>query len=286
MTVNEAITLLGLTLPTTPTDVKKAYYAKAKLWHPDNFDDYRAQLEGGQKFIKAKQAYDFLLSIDLSDLNTLNARHTKDAETLTRNRTTEAPAYSNEVPLFKTPVFKELDNVFSLFSYIGNWAIFNKLNFSRLFNFIKQPNQSLWHLLLNAVGFILVGVVLTLLGALLFPLAFFGAILFIPLVYGHIYNLKGFTSLLTQYLGYAPSPNCGHSKGERLYLIIRLIYPTITITVGLYIVYNYTFGWWGIALTFGFWVYIALVLPSLVYEWVLAYKAQRIRQEIKQTYST
>jgi len=65
MTIQEALKTLELKPPVSEESLKSAYRNAAKRFHPDRYAAYDRKLWAGEKFIRAKEAYDLLRGVDL-----------------------------------------------------------------------------------------------------------------------------------------------------------------------------------------------------------------------------
>lgn len=69
MTIQEALKTLELKPPVSEDSLKTAYRNAAKRFHPDRYAAYDRKIWAGEKFIKAKEAYDLLRSVDLQTIH-------------------------------------------------------------------------------------------------------------------------------------------------------------------------------------------------------------------------
>lgn len=56
--------ILGVSPRASKEEIKRAYKQKAKLYHPDRFNNFEEKKQAEQDFIKLKDAYDYLMSIE------------------------------------------------------------------------------------------------------------------------------------------------------------------------------------------------------------------------------
>lgn len=284
MTIQQAIAILALQLPTSPEAIKKAYREQAKLWHPDNFRLYEQQIEAGHRFIQAKEAYDLLRVTDIASLN--NYKPGLDDDILRRNRYAEGPAYSTDLPIFDTPVFKEAQNIFSLFYLLSKWdwlgvpAFFSQ-SYRKVNNYIQPHKEGLGPAIARLFLFMLIAASAIVLAAVSLPLFAFAGLVFVPLLWFYVKMVKWLTLLFEKMLGYLPAPNCGHLGGELVYLFIRTLLPVALLIGG--IIYlptiHITFAGW--LLLCGYLLFIALIGASVLYEWVSFARVLYLRGKIK-----
>lgn len=283
MTIQQAITILGIELPTSPQAIKKSYREQAKLWHPDNFRIYEQQIDAGHRFIEIKQAYDFLLTVDMDSLN--RYRPGLDDDIVRRNRRAEDPAYNNDLRIFHTPIFREAQNIFSLFYLFSKWDWFGvpafiRHSYHKTNQYIKPHNDGLGPAFARLFLFVLI-----LFGAVVFvavslPLFFFGALLFIPFMWLYIKSVKGLTQMAQKLLGYVPAPNCGHLRGELAYLFIRTLMPLLLVIGGLIILTKVHISPSGWLLIIGYPAFLLLITTSILYEWISFIRVQSLRTKI------
>lgn len=283
MTILQAIHILELDKPYTVESIKKAYREQAKLWHPDNFRLYEQQIEAGRRFIQIKEAYDFLRPIAIADLN--NYSPLNDEGILTRNRAAEY-SVTHKHKIFNTPLFKEADNILSLFYLFAKWNWFGLPSlFSKAYNtaneYIKPHKQGYGPALARFGLFIMIVVSSAVFAAITVPLLAFIALLFAPLMWLYIKSVKWLTVLAKRILGYLPSPNCGNLSGELIYLALRSFLPALLLIAGIIYI---PFGEMTPAYLLIFSGYIAFTLfinISVLYEWVSFYRVQYLRSKIK-----
>lgn len=289
MTILQAIHILELERPYTYDGIKKAYRQQAKLWHPDNFRVYEQQIEAGRRFIEIKEAYDQLVSIDIEALNSYNPAY--DTNILKRNRAAEPIRYKEEHKLFKTPLFKEADNILSLFYLFAKWNWFGlPMLFAKAYNvvndYIKPHKRGYGPGLARFILFLFIILGSTALAAIIVPILVFIALLFAPLMWVYIKSVKGLTKLFTHILGYIPAPNCGHIGGELFYLGLRSLMPIILIIAAvLYIPFSEMANVY-LLLFSGYIVFTLFITISVLYEWVSFYRVQYLRSRIKTSYTT
>ena len=289
MTILQAIHILELERPYTYDGIKKAYRQQAKLWHPDNFRVYEQQIEAGRRFIEIKEAYDQLVSIDIEALNNYNPAY--DTDILKRNRAAEPIRYKEEHKLFKTPLFKEADNILSLFYLFAKWNWFGlPMLFAKAYNvvndYIKPHKRGYGPGLARFVLFLFIILGSTALAAIVVPILVFIALLFAPLMWVYIKSVKGLTKLFTHILGFIPAPNCGHIGGELFYLGLRSLMPIILIIAAvLYIPFSEMANVY-LLLFSGYIVFTLFITISVLYEWVSFYRVQYLRSRIKTSYTT
>jgi hypothetical protein len=289
LTILQAIHILELERPYTYDGIKKAYRQQAKLWHPDNFRVYEQQIEAGRRFIEIKVAYDQLVSIDIEALNNYNPAY--DADILKRNRAAEPIRYKEEHKLFKTPLFKEADNILSLFYLFAKWNWFGlPMLFAKAYNvvndYIKPHKRGYGPGLARFILFLFIILGSTALAAIIVPILVFIALLFAPLMWVYIKSVKGLTKLFTHILGYIPAPNCGHIGGELFYLGLRSLMPIILILAAvLYIPFSEMANVY-LLLFSGYIVFTLFITISVLYEWVSFYRVQYLRSRIKTSYNT
>lgn len=109
MTIREAIAILELQSPVSHDDVRKAFRAKAKLYHPDRHRDERLQEQASKQFISARQASEFLLNRSEAVINSPEAQRRPDPVVRRPFRTPPPPP-----KIVDAPIVKELDNVVKL----------------------------------------------------------------------------------------------------------------------------------------------------------------------------
>lgn len=282
MTILQAIHVLELELPIADDSVKKAYRQQAKVWHPDNFRIYTQQIDAGRRFIEIKQAYDMLQGLTAKEITL----YIQDSTTITRNRAAEAPAYNNHLPLFDTPLYKEAENIFSLFYLFAKWKWFGLPThlaaiYSRVDNYIKPHKTGIGPQVARLLLFIAIAGGTTLLAAICVPIIAFASLLFVPLMWIYIKSVKALTLLAKVLLGYLPAPNCGRLTGELSYLIMRTLMPVILLVGGL----NYMpftslrIVYW--LLLSGYILFTVLINISVLYEWISFFRVQYLRTQIK-----
>lgn len=284
MTLQQAIAILGIQVPTSPDAIKKAYREQAKLWHPDNFRLYEQQIEAGHRFIEIKEAYDTLMRVDIASLNSY--RPGLDDDIVRRNRRAESPAYNNDLKIFDTPIFKEAQNIFSLFYLFSKWDWFGvpaffSHSYQKVNHYIKPHNDGLGPAFARLFLFTLILVGALVFAALSLPLFFFGALLFIPLMWLYVKIVKALTALMHSVLGYLPAPNCGYLAGELTYLFIRTLLPALLIVAGILLIVNVHISPSGWLLLCGYPAFLALIITSVLYEWVSFFRVRYIRAKIR-----
>ncbi|MFM2285445.1 MAG: DnaJ domain [Bacteroidota bacterium] len=114
MTIREAIAVLELQVPVTHEDVRKAFRAQAKKYHPDRQRDERLQADASKRFIAARQASELLLQKSEVVINAPESRRAPDPIV---RRTRRAPAPPPKI--VESPLVKELDNVQRLFRMLA-----------------------------------------------------------------------------------------------------------------------------------------------------------------------
>lgn len=278
---------MQLEMPTSAEGIKKAYRTQAKQWHPDNFTLYEQQIEAGHYFIRAKEAYDLLLTVNITDLN--NYKHQDESDLVKRDRASERP-YTTEHKIFKTPLFKEADNILSLFYLFAKWDWLGlPATFSKAYNsvnqYIQPQKQGYGPTTARFILFAVIIVFSTVLAALVVPLLVFAAIMFAPLMWFYIKSIKALTSLFKKLLGYQPTPNCGHLGGELLYLGLRSLLPLILLVVGVLYIPFTDMHFSTLLLFSGYVVFTAFINISVLYEWVSFYRVQYLRSKIKNSYT-
>ena len=114
MTIAESLQILGLTVPTSHRDVKQAFRAKAKVYHPDlNKNSAIDSNWANQQFIQCKKAYDLLIGYSEFEINIYRDKPIqpkRDRRYPSQNRPVRKPE-----PAIKHPFVKEADNVAELF---------------------------------------------------------------------------------------------------------------------------------------------------------------------------
>lgn len=289
MTILQAIHILELERPYTHDGIKKAYRQQAKLWHPDNFRVYEQQIEAGRRFIEIKEAYDQLVSLDIKALNSYNPAY--DNAILKRNRAAEPIRNKEEHKLFKTPLFKEADNILSLFYLFAKWNWFGlPMLFAKAYNvvnnYIKPHKKGYGPSAARFILFLFIILCSTALAAAVVPILVFIALLFTPLMWIYIKSVKGLTKVFTYVIGYLPAPNCGYIGGELLYLTLRSLMPVILIIAAvLYIPFSDMANVY-LLLFSGYIVFTLFITISVLYEWVSFYRVQYLRSKIKNSYTT
>jgi hypothetical protein len=274
-------------MPTTAEGIKKAYRNQAKQWHPDNFTLYEQQIEAGHYFIRAKEAYDLLLTLNIADLN--NYKPHDESDLVKRNRAVEKH-YTTEHKLFKTPLFKEANNVLSLFYLFAKWnwlglpTVFTKA-YNTVNQYIQPNKQGYGPTTARFVLFVIIIIASTALAAIAVPLIVFAAIMFAPLLLIYIKSVKLLTALFKKALGYMPAPNCGYLSGELLYLGLRSLLPTLLLTVAILWI-PFTIMSYSILLLFsGYIAFVVFITISVLYEWVSFFRVQYLRSKIKNSYT-
>ena len=284
MTIQQAIAILALQMPTSSEAIKKAYREQAKLWHPDNFRLYDQQIEAGHRFIQAKEAYDFLRTVDIASLN--NYKPAVDDGILRRNRHAEAPGYTNDIPLFNTPIFKEAQNIFSLFYLLSKWdwlgvpAFFSQ-SYHKVNRYIQPHKEGLVPAMARLFLFVLIAVSAIVLAGVSLPLFAFAGMVFVPLMWLYVKIVKWATLLLQKVLGYLPSPNCGRVQGELIYLFIRTWVPVALIIWGVVYLPTLHISFAGWLFLGGYLLFIALIGASVLYEWVSFASVLYLRRKFK-----
>ncbi|UPT65400.1 MAG: J domain-containing protein [Sphingobacteriales bacterium JAD_PAG50586_3] len=283
MTILQATYILELDKPYTTDGIKKAYREQAKLWHPDNFRVYEQQIEAGRRFIQIKEAYDYLRVLDIADLNNYNP-NIEDG-ILYRNRASEY-SIAHKHKIFSTPLFKEADNILSLFYLFAKWKWFGLPGiFSKAYNaaneYIRPNKQGLGPTLARFALFILIILMGAILAAITVPLLAFIALLFAPLMWLYIKSVQWLTTLFKKVLGYLPAPNCGFLSGELLYLGLRSLMPVILLVAGIvYIPFRQMPAAY-LLLFSGYIAFTIFITISVLYEWVSFYRVQYLRSKIK-----
>lgn len=79
MNIEEAKRILGLTSSLTPEDVRQAFRKMAMRYHPDQYKTFSQQAWATHRFIKIKEAYDFLKSATSFDYESTE-QYAKDFE--------------------------------------------------------------------------------------------------------------------------------------------------------------------------------------------------------------
>lgn len=115
MTVPEALAVLNLTLPVSESGIRKAFRNKARLYHPDMHTDPELQREAASKFIRVKDACDFLLATGISQINAGTYRKFAPVRRTTPRKT----AYKKPRPESPHPLQFEIERVARLFSLIN-----------------------------------------------------------------------------------------------------------------------------------------------------------------------
>lgn len=283
MTILQATYILELDKPYTAESIKKAYREQAKLWHPDNFRVYEQQIEAGRRFIQIKEAYDYLSALDITDLN--NYSPYDESDIVKRNRASER-AVNKEHKIFSTPLFKEADNILSLFYLFAKWNWFGLPGlFSKAYTvvneYIKPNKQGFGPAVARFSLFVLIILLSSTLAAVTVPLLTFIALLFAPLMWLYIKSVKWLTVLFKRMLGYLPSPNCGSLGGELLYLFLRSLLPVILLLAGIIYIPFWEMAPAYLLLFSGYIAFTLFINISVLYEWVLFYRVQYLRSKIK-----
>ena len=274
-------------MPTSAEGIKKAYRTQAKQWHPDNFTLYEQQIEAGHYFIRAKEAYDLLLTLNIADLN--NYKPQDESDLVKRDRASERP-YTTEHRIFKTPLFKEADNILSLFYLFAKWdllglpAIFSKA-YNSVNQYIHPQKQGYGPTTARFILFSLIIVFSTVLAALVVPILVFVAIMFAPLMWFYIKSVKALTVIFKRTLGYLPAPNCGNLGGELLYLCLRSLFPVMLLIAGILFIPFTDMRYSSLLLFSGYLAFTAFINISVLYEWVSFYRVQYLRSKIKNSYT-
>jgi hypothetical protein len=274
-------------MPTSAEGIKKAYRTQAKQWHPDNFTLYEQQIEAGHYFIRAKEAYDLLLTLNIADLN--NYKPQDESDLIKRDRASERP-YTTEHRIFKTPLFKEADNILSLFYLFAKWDLLGLPTiFSKAYNSVNQyihpQKQGYGPTTARFILFSLIIVFSTVLAALVVPILVFVAIMFAPLMWFYIKSVKALTVIFKRTLGYLPAPNCGNLGGELLYLCLRSLFPVILLIAGILFIPFTDMRYSSLLLFSGYLAFTAFINISVLYEWVSFYRVQYLRSKIKNSYT-
>lgn len=283
MTILQAIYILELDKPYTAESIKKAYREQAKLWHPDNFRVYEQQIEAGRRFIQIKEAYDYLQALDITDLNNYNPYDESDI--IKRNRAAER-VVNKEHKIFSTPLFKEADNILSLFYLFAKWnwfglpGLFSKA-YTTVNEYIKPNKQGFGPAVARFSLFVLIILLSSTLAAVTVPLLAFVALLFAPLMWLYIKTVKWLTVLFKGMLGYLPSPNCGSLGGELLYLLLRSLLPVILLLAGIIYIPFWEMAPAYLLLFSGYIAFTLFINISVLYEWILFYRVQYLRSKIK-----
>lgn len=114
MTIAESLHILGLRVPTSHAEVKQAFRAKAKSFHPDLIKNKNIDVAwANQQFIECKKAYDVLLRYSEFEINVYRDKPIapkRDKRYPSAHRPVRKPE-----PVVKHPFVKEADNVAALF---------------------------------------------------------------------------------------------------------------------------------------------------------------------------
>jgi hypothetical protein len=270
LTTAEALSRLSLPSGSNKQAVKKRYRELAKMYHPDQLENYSEQADAIQRFIAIHEAYLWLMEQPDDEIH--------------------IPANDNRERIIRNPMrgsytlpdwllLRELKNTISLWRIINNrqiristlWSVVQPLTgrsairkehnrlqriLFRFYNLIKWLMVSFLYLLIFIIAILLFA-------STLLCFAFFYPFLFLC--------NKGILSLINQYerkAGYRPSATCGHLKGELTYLFLRTL-PVImwcSFTYVLWMQYACESTFMSVLMA-PLGLFAALLLTSNSYEW-------------------
>ncbi|MBX7201541.1 MAG: DnaJ domain-containing protein [Bacteroidia bacterium] len=143
MTIPEALQILELKIPVSANDLRKAFREKAMRYHPDKFIDPREQQQASARFIRAKDAYNFLLKFQPEQINSGNYRRTHQPI----RRKSERPVYRKHSPVVKHPIVNDIDRIARLLHLVNTQGKKTRL-WQRISAFRFYPSEVLgtWYI--------------------------------------------------------------------------------------------------------------------------------------------
>ena len=281
MTLSEAVFILELTSPVlNEQDLKDHFRRIAKQTHPDVFQTFTEQTVAAEKFSRAKEAYEILLT-HLKQYGRIEARETE--------QTFKPSPFRGNIQLPDWALLKEMERAFSFIYLIRSghklpaWLFNPRL----ILTVKKRPwfHNSWFSKLLNICWLFTVTFLFALFFIALFLIGFVLVItllLFIPVFF--LYDLlnKKIITVFEKRHGYKPSAFCGRSRGERAYLSMRTA-PLLLIN-GMYILVFLKLSPSSNPVIFlpvfiGLFNWLCILNLSVGYEWICYKKFRKARNK-------
>ena len=292
MNITDALKILGLSIPVSQEDIRKAFKTKAKIYHPDRQADPGKKEDSSNKFIQARKAHDYLLSINIEYINDqrLRSQAMREREPGVRRTTRPAaPRPGAEVIIVESPLVKELDNVARLFHLINKkgqslpaWKWIMNFTFSplywlgRLYEILIENKYaietkldgfaySFYHIFRLFIGsiFLIAGFIgISILGIIILPVFFPPAIVFFTMyfIYGNI--LRFFQQAWKNGSG-------GVLTGKLKYLMVRTFPVVLMLLAGqLIILVMQNWSFYMQAMSWILIIPLVLLALSVTYEWL------------------
>lgn len=279
ISISDALRLLSLPSGTDKSTVKKRYRELAKIYHPDQFNNYPKQADSLEQFIAIQSAYELLMSLPGEFI----IAEYEMAEKRALNKNPFRGTYS--IPDWI--IIDELKNTINLFSLLINkrpalWMSWKWMHI--VFSQTKTDNSSFlfyrfWNNLMNGIRWFALSVIYLSLFVCGFFIVFSIGVCFI-LFYPFLFIGKKISTAtskaIQQKYGYYPSATCGNIKGEITYLLLKTIPALLWTILTCYIwsmAYHITFLFLFTLLPLGF--FTLILLGSVLYEWVCFAKVRQ-----------